>query len=65
MRKFLLKESLKINMEELLVNYLKTELIFKNLSLKKDMGKYIRNTPINVNGVRNNKENKWIKTLGK
>ena len=31
----------------------KTELIFKNLSLKKDMGKYIRNTPINVNGFRN------------
>ena len=56
MRKFLLKESLKINMEELLVNYLKTELIFKNLSLKKDLGKYIRNTPINVNGVRNKRK---------
>ena len=55
MRKFLLKESLKINMEELLVNYLKMELIFKNLSLKKDMEKYIRNSPINVNGVRNKK----------
>ena len=53
MRKFLLKESLKINMEELLVNYLKTELIFKNLSLKKDMGRHIRNMPINVNGARN------------
>ena len=51
MRKFLLKESLKINMEELLVNYLKTELIFKHLSLKKDMEKHIKNTPINVNGV--------------
>ena len=53
MKKFLLKESLMINMEELLENYLKTELIFKNLSLKKDMGKYTRNTPINVNGVTN------------
>ena len=40
-------------MEELLVNYLKTELIFKNLSLKKDMGKYIRDMHINVNRVKN------------
>ena len=29
------------------------------------MGEYMRNTPINVNGVRNNNDNKWIKTLRK
>ena len=27
------------------------------------MGEYMRNTPINVNGVRNNKDDKWIKLL--
>ena len=27
------------------------------------MGEYMKNTPINVNGVRNNKDDKWIKTL--